>query len=193
MRVIGNALDPAHFMVKPDKVAGRLVFCSDPSRGLHLLLPIFQRLRERVPHATLHVYWSELPTELKAAVEGTPGVSFQGRVPQSALALALGEAQLMIYPNQSHETYCMAALEAQAAGVVVIARNYSGIATTVGTRGVLVAGDPQTSAWQDEALEAALSLLQNPSLLSSTSARAREWALTQTWDSVAAQWAQLVL
>lgn len=44
-----------------DKVPGRVIYCSSPDRGLHLLLEQWPRIKRAVPHATLRVFYRLKP------------------------------------------------------------------------------------------------------------------------------------
>ena len=186
--VIGNALQPSYFTAKP-KVKARFIFCTEPSRGLTPLMTMFQAIVQKVPHATLHVYWSldKLPDTAPH-----PGITFFDKVPQQELAQRMQEAEVMAYPNTGHETYCMAALEAQAAGCVVVCRDFSGVAETVGERGILVPGLAIDEDWIQRATGACLNLLSDDSRMAQLSERARAWALDQTWDKRGEQWTSML-
>lgn len=194
--VVGDGLDPRNFPAEPiARVPGRFVFCSDPARGLSPLLAIFAAVRAGVPECTLHIHWSHLSEEHAAEVARTPGAAFLGKLPQAGLARALAAAELMVYPNVMHETYCMTALEAQAAGCVVVCRDFSGLRTTVGDDcGVKLAGSAIDADWQQRATAAVLALLADRPRLHAMSARAVAWARPQTWDErVAQHWLPRVL
>jgi glycosyltransferase involved in cell wall biosynthesis len=188
--VIGNAINPAYFLEPvAQKVKARFIFCTDPSRGLPALLKLFHAVAERVPHATLHVYWT------RSALPQTPphpGVTFFDKVPQQELAQKMREAEIMAYPNEGHETYCMAALEAQAAGCVVVCRNFSGLAETVGDRGVLVDGAAVNEDWISRAVDACVELLTSDQKLTHLASKSRAWALEQTWEQRGAEWLDML-
>lgn len=193
--VMPNALNPEHFgqLGDVDRVPGRMLFCSDPVRGLEPLFHIFQNILQTVPTATLHVYWSALPPHLLAAANAIPGVTFMGKATQAQLARAMAASELLVYPALSHETYCMVALEAQAAGCVVITRNHTGLTSTA-AKGVLIDGDPSHPDVQAVYTQHACELLLNPSKRLEKSEAATAWALSQTWEKrVTENWLPLLL
>ncbi len=195
--VIGNAIDPADLPAQPiPRVPGRFIYCIDPDRGLSPLLSMFARIRAVRPECTLHVHWSHLSDAHLAQLQATAGAEFRGRLPPPELAAALAAAELMLYPNLGHETFSLAALEAQAAGCVVICRDYSALSTTVGDdSGIKLPGEVTDGEWQDRAVAEALELLAGDRLrLRELSRRAMEWARPQTWARrVAADWMPRVL
>lgn len=171
--VIGNAMSVVSWEPK-DKVKGRMIFCSDPTRGLELLLKLFARIKEKAPYAELHVYWSSFDYPAQ------DGVVFKGKVSQSDLFSAMQEAQVLLYPNHGHETYCQVALEASAAGCHVIARDYSGIADVLRSLkcGTLIPGLIDEN-WQDAAVSKTLQMFDTesfyPTVVPTWSDRAKEW------------------
>ena len=173
--VIGNALPDLLQWDFKTKVKGRMIFCSDPTRGLELLLKLFARIKEKAPFAELHVYWSTFDYPAQ------DGVVFKGKVLQSELFSAMQEAQVLLYPNHGHETYCQVALEASAAGCHVIARDYSGIADVLRSLqcGTLIAGDLNEN-WHSAAVNRTLQVFDMepcyPSVIPTWSDRAKEWA-----------------
>jgi glycosyltransferase involved in cell wall biosynthesis len=198
--VIGNGLDATLLSQQqqpqqPQRHPYRLIFCSDPDRGLPLLLELFADIRAAQPEAQLHVYWTPPApgSELAMALERAgPGVRHFGKVSQAELARALAGARVMLYPNHGHETFCMAALEAIAAGCHVIARQYSGIAETVEAcgpgAGTLILGDDvRAPDWRAAAVAAALRLFSVSAACAaaddaSTQARAYTWgAKAESW------------
>ena len=187
--VIGNAIHKPYFTAQQPKVKGRFIFCTDPTRGLDALMTMFQAIVNKVPHATLHVYWSrdKLPQ-----TPPHPSIAFFDKLPQQELAIRLQEAEIMAYPNTGHETYCMAALEAQAAGCVVVCRDFSGVAETVSDRGILVPGAAINEDWIQRATEACVNLLSDESRIAHLSEKSRAWALEQTWDTRGNQWTNML-
>ena len=187
--VIGNAIHKPYFTGQQPKVKGRFIFCTDPTRGLDALMTMFQAIVKKVPHATLHVYWSrdKLPQ-----TPPHPSIAFFDKLPQQELAIRLQEAEIMAYPNTGHETYCMAALEAQAAGCVVVCRDFSGVAETVSDRGILVPGAAINEDWIQRATEACVNLLSDESRIAHLSEKSRAWALEQTWDTRGNQWTNML-
>lgn len=174
--VIGNAIPPLCLDSKP-KIKGRMIFCSDPARGLELLLKLFARIKEKAPYSELHVYWTTFNYPAQ------DGVVFKGKVSQAKLFSAMQEAQVLLYPNHGHETYCQVALEASAAGCHVIARDYSGIADVLRSLqcGTLIPGSSVVDeGWQNAAVSKTLQMFDTepfyPTVVPTWADRAVEWA-----------------
>src|SRR5206468_2315796 len=92
-----------------------------------------------------------------------PGVAWHGSVSQPVLLQNLARTGLFLYPNTFAETSCMAAIEAQAAGCVVITSAKAGLNETVenGRTGICIAGEPASADYQRQFIEAVRGLLQN--------------------------------
>jgi glycosyltransferase involved in cell wall biosynthesis len=133
----------------------RGIYSSTPFRGLEILLRMFPHMRQRIPTLRLDVFssmkvygWSSEADQkaygaiYKAAEQ--PGVSWHGSVPQPRLMESLSTCGLFLYPNTFAETSCMAVIEAQACGAVVITTARAGLNETVenGKSGICLPGEP---------------------------------------------------
>lgn len=113
----------------------RVVFTSNPMRGLDWLLDLWERrIRPIVPAAELHVFAGTAtygaagaakagrmgPVLDKAASMGTQGVLLRGPVPKAQLVDELAAARALLYRGDIGETFCSAVAEAQAMGVPAV-------------------------------------------------------------------------
>jgi glycosyltransferase involved in cell wall biosynthesis len=71
---------------------------------------------------------------------------FAGRVDRAELGRLRAGAALAIVPSRSHETYGLAAVEAMAAGVPVVASRIGALAQLVDEDGLVAPGDPNALA-----------------------------------------------
>jgi len=120
-----------------------------------------------------------------------PGVFYHGRVGQKQLAEEMVRSDVWLYPTRFTETYCITALEAQAAGLLCICSDLAALTTTVGSRGILLKGDAYSEDYRREAVETTVSLLRNRRKRNAITARAREWARRQSWSALAREWTGL--
>ena len=178
----------------------RLAYASTPFRGLDVLLDVFPRIRAAVPDAELDIFssmrvygWDEKQDreqfgELYRKAQ-QPGVQLAGTVPQPELAKRLQEARVLAYPNTYAETFCIAAVEAQAAGCVVVTTALGALPQTVGDGGICLPGDPRSKPYQDAFVAACVRLLTDDEAWRSAAARAhaRAWE-RYSWDHVAETW-----
>jgi len=103
----------------------------------------------------------------------------------------LSNAGLFLYPNTFAETSCMAAIEAQACGAVVITTARAALNETVenGKTGICLNGEPSSSSYQREFVATVTGLMENPGQLEELSRSARERAFRMyTWPAIASEW-----
>ncbi len=161
----------------------RVVYSSSPDRGGDILLEVWPQIRERVPDAELILTYSRWYDLCAAAyTERTghlkmlelvdqPGVQrVPGGLGQMALANLMRSSLVWTHPawytdgdQQFHETSCISAMEAQAAGCVVVASNWGALTETV-QHGTLIDGDPreEDGAWRAAFVDAIVAGLTDP-------------------------------
>ncbi len=205
--VIGNAIDTGRFQHSVERQPRRFIYASSPDRGLDTLLYLFPFIRLNIPDAELHVFygfdnWDKSlaatpdPQQaasreaIRSAIE-QPGVYYHGRVGQEQLAKEFLRSDVWFYPTRFWETYCITALEAQMAGVVCICSDLAALSTTVGNRGILLAGDAYTAEYRREAVQQLCALFSNEELKEHLSTAGRSWAESQTWEQRAREWVAL--
>lgn len=144
-KVIGNGIVKDQFMQpvkerKPHSVG----YFSAYYRGLEMLLDMWPKIREKVPDATLDIYYG---WESWLAFEGEDdfykrmvvkmksledqGVTEHGRVSHEKLASKMAETQVWAYPTQFAEIHCITALKAQEAGCYPVVTSVAALKETV--------------------------------------------------------------
>jgi glycosyltransferase involved in cell wall biosynthesis len=120
----------------------KAVYSSSADRGLEVLLDLWPRVRAQVPDAELHVFYGRRDLEaseaedIEAKIKATEGVVDRGRVDQKTLAREMLSAGVWPFPSWTRngpwtETSCISAMEAQAAGLQIVAGPYGAIPETV--------------------------------------------------------------
>ena len=197
---IGNGLiNVEHFDKDIEKISNRFVYSSLPERGLNILLDWFPEIKRELPDAELHVF-TDLditpndmsPDELRKKMEAIEGVTFRGKVSNEVMLDEFMKADVWLYPNIFFETFCTCALEAQAAGCIVVMRKYGALEEVVSDRGILIDGDPHTQEFKDEAIKKMLNVLKNKEKKKNLQKQAREWALQKTWANRSLEWIELL-
>lgn len=135
-----NGIDAGRYLVEAPKAPLNFFYSSSPRRGLGKLLVDWPGVRKSYPGATLHVaYGFELSIKMSETagnhhdakvykhllekVENTEGVVHHGRLGQQSLADVQNACIAWLYPpSDFEETFCITALEAQAAGCIPISR-----------------------------------------------------------------------
>jgi glycosyltransferase involved in cell wall biosynthesis len=180
----------------------RCAYSSTPFRGLEFLLQMFPQMRQRVPTLRLDVFssmkvygWSnEADQQTYGAIyraAAQPSVTWHGSIAQPELMEHLSRTGLFLYPNTFAETSCMAAIEAQACGAVVITTARAALTETVenGKTGICLNGEPGSSTYQREFITTVTGLLQSPSRLDQLSSAARNRAFRMyRWSTIASEW-----
>jgi glycosyltransferase involved in cell wall biosynthesis len=181
----------------------RMVYTSTPFRGLDLLLEWIPLIRARCPDAELRVCSSMRVYGMDAAEDWArhgalyerarqPGVTLLGSLAQTALAEELAEARVLAYPNRWAETFCIAAIEAEAAGCPVLTSSLGALPETVGDGGICLPGDPRGDAFRDRFVEEAVSLLTDDERWARISGYAlRRARRDYAWDGIAAGWERM--
>jgi glycosyltransferase involved in cell wall biosynthesis len=140
----------------------RVVYSSSPDRGGDIVLEVWPEVRKHVPDAELiltYPRWFELVAErFQLAAEHLdrirrlleqPGVSrVEGGLGQKRLAHLMRSSMVWVAPSyytpgglKFEETSCISCMEAQAAGLVVVASNWGALTENV-RYGTLLDGDP---------------------------------------------------
>lgn len=130
--VIRNAIDPIPFSVTPkDKI--KLVFHSEPYRGLEVLLDALRLIKD--PDIELHVIgdlntntidWKiEAQNKIKESILLDSRVICHGRLSNEQVREELEKCHIFAYPSTWRETSCIALIEAMAAGLYCITNSFT--------------------------------------------------------------------
>lgn len=138
--VLYNPVDARFYQKKLERKRDRFVYCSSPDRGLIPLLKMWPRILEKLPEATLEIFYGWRGCE-KLGINGEAswvqryetarrafeklryqkGVFVHDMVDPTTLADAFLSSGVWAYPvTNFHETCCTSALEARAAGCVPV-------------------------------------------------------------------------
>jgi glycosyltransferase involved in cell wall biosynthesis len=146
--VLRNAISPlfANLFADADQLSAaksdalRLAYTSTPFRGLAVLLACFPAIHRRHPSCRLDVFssmqvYGQSPkddpyTAFYEQCRQTEGINYRGSVSQSQLAKELAGAAMLAYPNTFAETGCIAAMEALAAGLLVVTADLGALPET---------------------------------------------------------------
>jgi len=199
--ITSNGIDLDRFAkaAHPRKDKFKCIYSSSPDRGLEALLLMWPEIKRRVPEATLDIYygfnnywsltdaWRVKMEELMKA----PGVAYHGRVGQDELAKAFYSSKLLLYPCSFEETFCITALEAMAAGCIVLSSRYWGIQTTVNDVGILISiksgKEVYEKEYQDVFISMAVEVLTEDDKGYYCEVEGPKRAATMTWKCVARQ------
>ena len=192
---IGNAIIPERFQKDIEIVPLRFIYSSCPTRGLQTLLPVFKKIKEIYSEAELYIY-SDFntnyakkkvnTTSLLNQIDEIEGVYNMGRVSQDILSEEMLKADYWLYPTAFEETYCITALEAQAARCICLYTNIGSLPEVIGKRGLIV-------NTESEVLSVIEKLEENKEKKELLRNEAREWAMNQSYEKRAKEWIKLIL
>lgn len=142
MRVVPNAVDTTLFQPGAGGGGRRLVTVGllGPQKGIDILLRAFARVRASRPDLSLdivgdgpgRVRYEQLCGELGLA----DAVTFRGLVPKSEIASVFATSDLFVLASRFDNSPCVL-VEAQAAGLPIVASRVGGIPEIVGDWGLL--------------------------------------------------------
>jgi glycosyltransferase involved in cell wall biosynthesis len=189
------------------KIQGsRLAYTSAPFRGLDVLLNCFSQLMRRRPSYELDIFSSmqvyyedEAQHDFQPLYERcrtTKGVRYHASVSQPQLATELRSVNVFAYPSTFEETSCIAAMEALAAGAMVVTTDLGALAETCASFATLV---PPLQSFRSRlefeaaylhALNAAMARIEIDPLLFAAQQFEQVKAIyaSCTWDIRAAEW-----
>jgi glycosyltransferase involved in cell wall biosynthesis len=192
----------------------KVIYSSNPDRGLAILMEMWEDISREVPGIKLEIYygyeglkswgktkeWQESVerqyNDMMERIAGFANITFKGGLPKKQLALEMLSASLCLYPNNFWETFCLTALETQAAGVPMITTDKGALATTLNqTCNILIRADNFGEAYKARFIRETVRLLQDPGRLSLYSTLCREHVLKgkTDWSDTAALWDDLML
>lgn len=198
------------------KTGNHFIYSSSPDRGLGRLLTLWPQIKDKIPDAELHVYYgfdnlrawhdqNPTPGNVNRMVQvdylehrldemQKAGVHPYGRVGQDDLAKAFRNCIAWLYPTSFCETFCITALEAQAAECWPITTRIGALPETV-MCGQLV-DDPQEKAYDRTFVQKVVDFANDVDGCRTATKALREDVrrrilTTCTWQSVAAEWEEI--
>lgn len=146
-----GALNVEDIFDKKDKEKIRLVYTSTPQRGLEILVPVFEKISEKIDNIHLDVFssfkiygWDEADKQFEPLydrIRNHPNMTYHGFVPNDQLKEHLNKCHIFAYPCTWIETSCRAMLEAMSAGLVCVHPNYGALPETSGALNIMYHGD----------------------------------------------------
>ena len=202
-----NGIDVVNYpAIKPVKREHHYIYSSSPRRGLGTLLKEWPDVRKKFPDAVLNVaYGFDLSIKMSEAAGdtfqanvyrklqkqtlNTEGVVYHGRLTQEKLAALQRDSYAWLYPpNDFEETFCITALEVQAAYCMPISRA-NGALPEVLQEYIQWDYGVSTVEILDFAQNSVIMAVGNYDRMLSEN---RRWVEHYTWTRVAEQWLELL-
>lgn len=202
---------------KIEKSPNRFVWSSSPDRGLDVVLGLWPEIRNILPEAELHIFYgwaaidriigaggsdkrshlghfkAEIEMALDALGREKAGIYWHDRVSQKELSLQQMRSSYWIYPTSFCETFCITALEAQAAGMVPLTSNLAALKETVLHASLRLDGWPNNVSYQEEFLRLVERVKRmDPFEKADMVESARKFAEGFSWDHAYQAWRRLI-
>lgn len=187
---------------KTKKIKNQAIYCSSPDRGLDYLLDMWPEIKERVPDARLVVTGSfalwgvsdeennRIFGEIYDKVSRLQGVTIFQRLSKQKLAKLQAESEVMLYPTDFNEMFCISALECFAVGTPIISSKKAAMIERVedGKNGFLIDLPYKSSQYRKEFVDKACSFLENQNMKSSFSKSALDSNIQMNFEQLAKEW-----
>ncbi|MBI5357058.1 glycosyltransferase [Candidatus Collierbacteria bacterium] len=178
------------------KEKGKAIFCSVPRRGLAELAKMVPEIKKKVPDFNLVItsdyrLWGQedpMNGEFRDMFKNLPYVEFLGKIPRKELVFHQKTSQVMAYPSNYEECFCIAAMECMAAGAVPVTSDLGALSTTVGGGGVRLSNRDLGKKFVDSVAR----LLTDESVRGQYEAKGREIAKQHDWKLIAKEWVELI-
>lgn len=182
----------------------KVIYISSYDRGLETLLNMWPSIRQKVPDATLDIFYGfnsfdavhkQNPDMMKWKWTiirklhelKSEGVTEHGRVSHTELAQELKKHKVWAYPTSFNEIHCISALKAQEAGCIPVTTGCYALAeTVVNNKYTVKCEDIDTNTGkQSEFIDAVVkALLDNEMIV--------EPVPNASWEAVAKQWHKVI-
>jgi glycosyltransferase involved in cell wall biosynthesis len=178
----------------------RLIYASNPQRGLMYFIYIFLKLKLKYPDLELHIFSNSAMFDMewppKVAMDAPheavlslfrpiPGCFVHGTVVQSQLAREYMKSAIWAYPSKVEETACISALEAQAAGCACITSAMGALEESIGNAGIFIRETPGSDLFLEKFTEGLDHLLSDESERHLLSENGLKRSLNFDWKVIA--------
>lgn len=185
--ILFNGINLENYNQKIERNDKKLIYSSNPDRGLTILFDIFEELHKWDPELELHVfgYYPENVRKHPSNWKEMPGLVYRGYHKQHELAAEYMSSKLWLYPCTWLETFCITALEAQAAGTPCVVSEWAGLGERISNAGIVVKGFTKDQMHKQHFIESVKTLLTNKELWLQYSNAGKEQVIQQTWENSA--------
>lgn len=167
--VIGIPVRTWEYKNIKNKKRNACIFTSVPSRGAIELLPIWSKIIEQIPDASLTITsdWSLWSGEdvsgsvspFRMSWAGKPNVNYVGAIKRDELIKIQSEAEFHLYPCIYDELFCISVAESQVAGVFPITSTMGALETT-NRFGRRISGNPMSAEFIRNFVDTTVRLMQ---------------------------------
>lgn len=197
----------------------KLIWSSSPDRGLDTLLSLWPLVIEKWPKAELHIFYGWdiiekiLDAQHRAGIENIwlrdfkdksqaqierysfkngGGIYQHGRVGQEELAEHMMSSLIWPYTTGFMETFCITAIEMQAAGVIPITSRLAALNETVSNDNLTIEGWPLNTDYQKRWLRLLSTVMEDKDGREEQRQIGRDHAERYTWENSYNKWNDLL-
>lgn len=179
-----------------EKIKNKMIFCSVPERGLRYVGEAFRKVKQAIPDTTLvitsdYTLWGAKPLNegYKNELSGQSGITFMGKVSRKELVKQQLQSEIMFYPCNYDENFCISAAECMSAGAVPVTTRQGALPTTVGECGVIINKVETDDGFVSEFAREVISLLNDRERLAKLSNKCTKRASSDFyWDKLAVKY-----
>lgn len=202
IKVIPLGVDKSYYAEPVAKIPGRVIYSSNPGRGLIELTEMWPEISEAVPGINLAITYGwngprlwdasmdENEKRVRAFAADAGNVTILQRLPKQLLAKEQAQAELMLYPNNFWETFCLTAAECQIAGTPIVTGNLGALQDIViPGHNWVVNGYPSMLTYRKGFVQKTIEAMRNTELREANSVALRQQCMALwNWADVAQSW-----
>ncbi len=187
---------------RTEKINNQAIYCSAPDRGLDCLLDMWLEIKERVLDARLMVAGSfalwgvsdeennRIFKEIYDKVSKLKDVTVFQRLSKRELAKLQAESEVMLYPTDFNEMFCISALECLAVGTPIISSKKAAMVERVkdGGNGFLIDLRYKSPAYRKEFIDKACYFFENQNIKGAFSKNALDCSTNMNFEQLAKEW-----
>ena len=190
----------------------QVIYSSNPDRGLYILKDMWEEITDSIKDIQLVITygWEGLSTwssdsawldkikrdkhDIEKWAKDMGNIVITGRLTKSSLADKFLSSSLCLYPNNFWETFCLTALESQAAGVPMITTDIGGLTTTLSnTSNILINDNPFGESYKKRFIKETIELMKNKNEIKRMSDECISYfEQVPTWDDIAEKWEDII-
>ena len=183
-----NCINYDYFQKDIPKQPFRFIYSSHPSRGLVYLLKMMPKIKKLYPQTTLYIFSNKLDTYLQDIVDTLDYVIVSPRLNREKICEEYLKSDVWLYPTHFHETFCITAIEAQAAGCLCATIDIGSLGEVVGNRGVVVSGDIKEESIRDKLITKLDFVMKNKIIKERMIEKGKEYSKRFTIDKLSESW-----
>jgi UDP-glucose:(glucosyl)LPS alpha-1,2-glucosyltransferase len=140
--IIENGIEPIRPNPNKSNNQINLIYTSTPQRGLNILVPVFEYIKQHKENIHLHVFssfniygWPQMDykfQDLFDRCKDNSNITYHGFQPYQKVREQIANSHIFAYPSIWEETSCRALIEAMSAGLLCVHPNYGALPDTSG-------------------------------------------------------------